>query len=172
MVGAGTARADDPDLRVRDLGATRQPVRIVVDTALSLDPASRLGRAARDAPVWLCHGPQVSDAARQAWAATGARLLICPLEDGRVAIDPALRLLAQKGLTRILCEGGGQLAASLLRAHLVSEIVTFVAGAALGADATPSVGPLGVGRLAEARRFVLQQVQAVGGDVMARWIAP
>ncbi len=60
MVGGGTARADDPELTVRECGAVRQPVRVVLDSRLRLDPASRLGRTAREVPVWLCHGDGAS----------------------------------------------------------------------------------------------------------------
>jgi diaminohydroxyphosphoribosylaminopyrimidine deaminase/5-amino-6-(5-phosphoribosylamino)uracil reductase len=55
MVGSGTALADDPDLTIRDMGAQRQPVRIVLDRLLKHSPASRLGRTARETPVWLLH---------------------------------------------------------------------------------------------------------------------
>ena len=55
MVGAGTARADDPDLTARDMGAARQPVRIVLDSRLSHSPDSRLGQTAKMHPVWMVH---------------------------------------------------------------------------------------------------------------------
>src|SRR3990167_7787732 len=55
MVGIGTALADDPDLTVRDLGVSHQPLRIVIDSGLRLPPDSRLVRTAREVPVWLCH---------------------------------------------------------------------------------------------------------------------
>jgi diaminohydroxyphosphoribosylaminopyrimidine deaminase/5-amino-6-(5-phosphoribosylamino)uracil reductase len=169
MVGAGTVRADDPDLTVRDLGAGHQPVRVVFDTRLSCDPASRLGQTARAVPVWLCHGPDAAKAARAAWTANGARLLECAAPGGRVSAEAALQALGSAGLTRVLCEGGGELAASLLRARRVDRLVTFGAGRVIGAVGLAAVAPLSPGALADAPQFRLDRVAAVGGDVMALW---
>jgi diaminohydroxyphosphoribosylaminopyrimidine deaminase/5-amino-6-(5-phosphoribosylamino)uracil reductase len=100
LVGGGTARADDPDLSVRDLGAAHQPVRIVIDTRLTLSPDGRLGQSAGAHPVWLCHGPDAPQAACTAWLARGARLLRCAAApDGRVEATDALRQLAAAGAT-------------------------------------------------------------------------
>jgi diaminohydroxyphosphoribosylaminopyrimidine deaminase/5-amino-6-(5-phosphoribosylamino)uracil reductase len=169
MVGAGTARADDPDLTVRGLGADHQPVRIVIDTHLSLPPDSRLGRTAAQHPVWLCHGPDVPEPRRAAWQATGARLICCAVVDGRIDLDQALRALAALGLTRILCEGGGQLAAGLIRAGLVTELVAFTAGKLIGQDGLPALGPLHLERLAEAPVFDLLGTTVPGDDTLTRW---
>jgi diaminohydroxyphosphoribosylaminopyrimidine deaminase/5-amino-6-(5-phosphoribosylamino)uracil reductase len=170
MVGAGTLRADDPDLTVRDLGAGHQPVRVVLDTRLSGDPSSRLGLTARTVPVWLCHGPEAPPAARAAWAETGARLIDCAAPGGRVSAGTALQALGASGLTRVFCEGGGQLAASLLRGGLVDALVTFGAGRVIGGDGLAAVAPLGIAALTDAPAFRLDEVSAVGGDVMARWL--
>ncbi len=167
LVGAGTMRADDPSLTVRDLGMTRQPVRVVASRWLDLPVDSRLGHTAREVPVWLCHGPGASGAA--AWEATGARLVEVPGE-GR-ELDPAamLRALGAEGLTRIFCEGGGALAASLLTAGLADRLVLFSAGLALGAEGRPAIGALGLGSLGEAPRLRLVEVRKVGADVMQVW---
>jgi diaminohydroxyphosphoribosylaminopyrimidine deaminase/5-amino-6-(5-phosphoribosylamino)uracil reductase len=169
LVGAGTARADDPDLTVRDMGAAHQPVRIVIDTHLALSPDSRLGHSAGASAVWLCHGPDAPEAARTAWAATGARLITCTVSDGRIDPDPALRTLAGLGLTRILCEGGGLLAAALIRAGLVTDIVAFTAGTLIGQDGVPAVGRLHLDRLAGAPGFDLIGTSALGNDTLSCW---
>jgi len=170
LVGAGTARADDPDLTVRDLGAAHQPLRIVMDTPLALSPDSRLGRSAGASAVWLCHGPEASVPARGAWTARGARLIPCALApDGRVDAGDALRRLAGAGLTRVLCEGGGQLAAALIRAGLVTEVVAYAAGKLIGAEGLAALGPLGLMRLDSAPSFHLAETARLGDDVMTRW---
>ena len=69
----------------------------------------------------------------------------------------------------MFCEGGGALAASLLRAGLVDDLVLFTAGLALGAEARPGLGPLGLARLAEAPRFRLAETRALGADLLQRW---
>ncbi len=169
LIGAGTARADDPMLTVRDVGAMRQPVRVVVASALDLPRDGALARSARDVPLWLIHGAGVDTSG---WAETGAVLIPATLTGGR--IDPAAMLaaLGARGLTRLLCEGGGQLAASLIAAGLVEEIVAHTAGLALGSDARPALGPLAIAALADAQRFRLADVQAIGPDLAARWVKP
>ncbi|SEM51116.1 diaminohydroxyphosphoribosylaminopyrimidine deaminase / 5-amino-6-(5-phosphoribosylamino)uracil reductase [Loktanella fryxellensis] len=166
MVGAGTARADDPMLDVRDLGDVRQPVRVVLSRDLNLPINSRLVQTARDQPVWLCHGP---DADTREWARVGVVPIECEIAHNRVDPLSALRALAARGITRVLCEGGGHLAAALLQAHLVDELVLFQAGVAIGADGLPSLAGLGVTDLAQAPRFRLDHVSPVGADVMQVW---
>lgn len=168
LVGAGTVRADDPSLTVRDLGVSRQPVRVVASGRLEVD-ANQLLATLSQAPLWLCHGPKVNV---QKWADLGADTIECAVH-GR-QIDPVnmMQNLAARGLTRVFCEGGGSLASSLLGAGLVDEVVGFSAGIMLGAEGTPSIGAMGLDRLADAPRFKLAQSQQIGEDLMHRWVRP
>ncbi len=169
MVGAGTARADDPSLTVRDLGIDHQPVRVVVSRHLDLPLMGQLARTANDVPVWLCHGPSPDIERVRAWEGLGAQLIPCALQGHH--IDPAdlLQQLGQAGLTRVFCEGGSALAASLLAEDLVDELVGFSAGLAIGAEGLPAIGALGLERLEAAPRFDLIEVEPIGPDVMHRW---
>ncbi|EAQ01955.1 riboflavin biosynthesis protein RibD [Pseudooceanicola batsensis HTCC2597] len=169
MVGAGTARADDPSLTVRDMGATRQPVRIVVSRRLDLPLMSRLARTAKEVPVWLCHGPDADPALHRTWADLGARLFACDVAGGHLDPRSVLGALGEAGLTRVFCEGGGALAASLLNADLVDTLIGMTAGVAIGAEGQPALGALGLARLAEAPRFDLAEARPLGGDVMHVW---
>jgi diaminohydroxyphosphoribosylaminopyrimidine deaminase/5-amino-6-(5-phosphoribosylamino)uracil reductase len=169
MVGSGTALADDPDLTVRDMGAVRQPVRIVLDRTLKHSPQSRLGRTAKDHPVWLLHGPSAPQAARNAWEATGATLIETSETNGHLDLKAALQLLAQKGLTRILSEGGSTVAAAILKAGLVDELALFSGAVLIGGDGHPSLGALGVELLGSARRPSLSQFQRIGIDTYSLW---
>jgi len=169
LVGVGTARADDPDLTVRDLGAGHQPLRIVIDSRLSHSPDSRLGRTAHQVPLWLCHGDAAPAAAQAAWRAAGAVLIPCAQADARVHLRSAMSALAARGLTRVLCEGGGVLAAALVRERLVDELVQFSAGTLIGAEGQGALGPLAITALADAPRLRRLAVQVVGPDVMTRW---
>ncbi len=173
MVGAGTARADDPDLTVRDMGAVPQPVRVVLDSRLGHSPDSRLGRTARAAPVWMLHGPDAPKAARMAWAETGAEVIEVSADaTGQVQARAALQALADRGLTRVLCEGGGQLAASLVAERLVDDLATYQAGALIGADGRAGLGALGLAALADAPRLTLRETQTVGADLFSLWSFP
>jgi diaminohydroxyphosphoribosylaminopyrimidine deaminase/5-amino-6-(5-phosphoribosylamino)uracil reductase len=171
MVGGGTARADDPDLTVRGLGVAHQPVRVVLDSRLRLEATGRLGTTARQVPVWLCHGPRAPEGARRDWLAAGARLFDCAAGPDGSGLDAGhvLARLAAEGLTRVFCEGGGALAASLLRAGLVDEIVAVSAGKVIGADGRPGMGALGLTRLADAPLFRLQESRRLGDDMLHRW---
>lgn len=169
MVGGGTARADDPSLNVRGMGDVPQPVRVILSRKLDLPLSGKLAQTANDIPVWICHGADAPKELRDVWTGLGAKLLECRLIGQQVDPTSALHALGKEGLTRVFCEGGGALAASLLAADLVDELVGFTAGLALGAEGQSSIGALGIYRLAEAKRFQLTETRAVGNDVLSRW---
>ena len=166
LVGAGTLRADDPALSVRGLGITRQPVRIVVSRAVKLPLTSQLAQTARQSPVWICHGAEADVAD---WLALGAVSLPCAVRAGQVEPEAMMQALASAGITRVFCEGGGMLAASLLGAGLVDDLVVMTAGCAIGAEGTPALAAMGIGRLADAPRFALHDLARLGDDVMTHW---
>lgn len=85
------------------------------------------------------------------------------------ALDGVLRELGERGLTRVFCEGGGELAARLLKAGLVDELVGYTAGVLLGAAARPAVGAIECAALADAPRFALVETRPLGGDIFHRW---
>ncbi len=169
LVGAGTARADDPSLTVRDMGVDRQPVRVVVSRHLDLPLMSQLARTAKDVPVWLCHGPGADIERIRAWEGIGAKLIPCALHGVQIDAGDLLQQLGTAGLTRVFCEGGSALAASLLVDDLVDELIGFTAGLAIGAEGLPSLGAMGLDRLAQAPRFQLTETRPVGADVVHRW---
>nr|WP_309666209.1 bifunctional diaminohydroxyphosphoribosylaminopyrimidine deaminase/5-amino-6-(5-phosphoribosylamino)uracil reductase RibD [Tabrizicola sp.] len=169
MVGSGTALADDPDLTVRDMGAVRQPVRIVLDRMLQHSPESRLGRTARENPVWLLHSPYAPETARKAWSATGASLIETPETSGHLDLRAALQTLAAKGLTRILSEGGSTVAAALVKAGLVDELAMFTGGVLIGAEGHAALGALGLHALKKAPRLTLKESQFNRPDALSTW---
>ncbi|MCG7624540.1 bifunctional diaminohydroxyphosphoribosylaminopyrimidine deaminase/5-amino-6-(5-phosphoribosylamino)uracil reductase RibD [Epibacterium sp. Ofav1-8] len=172
MVGAGTARADDPSLTVRDLGIDHQPARVVVSRHLDLPLMSKLARSAADIPLYLCHGTGADTERLRAWEGLGAQLLSCNTLGTQLDPHDVLHQLGSAGLTRVFCEGGGALAATLLAHDLVDELIGFSAGVAIGAEGLPSIGALGIGQLAEAPRFDLIETRPVGADILHRWRRP
>ena len=167
MVGAGTVRADDPSLTVRDMGVDRQPVRVVVSRLMDVPADCTLTRTAKDIPVWRCHA--ATDEKLAPWVDAGAVSLPCAVKDGQIDVTSALSALAQNGLTRVFCEGGGALAASMLQANCVDELIVFSAGMGIGAEGLPALGPMGISHLPDAPRFDLVELTPVGADVMSRW---
>ncbi|MGB3246801.1 MAG: RibD family protein, partial [Sulfitobacter sp.] len=169
MVGAGTARKDDPGLNVRDLGISRQPARVVVSRRLDLPLSGKLARSADQVPLILCHGPDVDADLAQVWRDLGATLLTCSVRNGQLNVADVLQQLGGHGLTRIFCEGGGALAASLIEADLVDQLVGFTAGVVIGAEGLPGIGAMGLAHLAQAPRFTLCSTRAVGPDTLHVW---
>ena len=169
LTSSATAKADDPDLTARDMGAAHQPLRLLADTRLTTPPDSRLGRSARENPVWVIHGPAAPAQARAAWAATGTRLIEGPIDGPHLDLTATLRRLAAEGLTRLMIEAGGQFAAALIRARLVDELALFQAGCLIGGDGIPVLGPLDIAALAEAPRPRLIAAMPIGPDTLTRW---
>ncbi|MDE0345844.1 MAG: bifunctional diaminohydroxyphosphoribosylaminopyrimidine deaminase/5-amino-6-(5-phosphoribosylamino)uracil reductase RibD [Boseongicola sp.] len=169
MVGAGTIRIDDPKLTVRGMGAVGQPVRIVVGGSKTLPSQCRLMQRIEEAgPVWLVHGEGAREDAVW-WKLAGANLVPVPASQGQVDVASLMQNLGTRGLTRVLCEGGGTLSASLLSAGWVDQLVVFSAGKVLGAEGKPSVGTFGISQLSMAPEFELMEVRRVGADIMHVW---
>ena len=168
MIGRGTAEADDPMLDIRDLGLSHaDPVRIVLDSHLSLSPASRLARTAGETPLWMCHSPDAKGLKN--WAKTAATLIETPADDTGISLAPLLQTLARKGLTRILVEGGSQLAASLIAANLVDRLEVFHAGLLLGATSIPALAHLPYTALPAFPRFTRIATKTMGNDTLTIW---
>ncbi len=151
MIGSETARVDDPALTVRapDGRLLREPIRIVIDSRLRTPSAAQLLSALSPERSWLVcrRGAR----GRRRVEATGARVIeVVARRDGKVDLRRALRALAREGLTRVLVEGGGGLAAALLRSDLVDEVHWMLAPRLIGGDGRPGLGPLELERLSQA----------------------
>jgi diaminohydroxyphosphoribosylaminopyrimidine deaminase/5-amino-6-(5-phosphoribosylamino)uracil reductase len=167
-VGSGTALADDPELVARSGSRVlHRPLRVLVDSRLRVPPRARMlgGEAGRS---WVLCGPRAPAARRRALEAAGVRVLAVPQREGHVELRHALRRLAREGLTEILVEGGGGLAAALLRGGLVDELHWFSAPRLLGGDGRPALGPLGLRSLAGAPSLEELRVRRVGCDL--HWV--
>lgn len=150
MVGSETALADDPVLDVRRDGRiVRRPVRVLVDGRLRVPPGARLYAATEDTETWVLCARGAKGLARARSAAS--RVLELPrTRSGHVDLRRGLRRLADEGLTTVLVEGGGRLAAALLRSDLVDEVHWILAPKLIGGDGRPGLGPLELRRLADA----------------------
>ena len=166
-VGRGTAEADDPALTVRLPGFSpdRNPVRVLF-SAQPLKPGAKLRDQSQARTIRLCaHGREVPD--------DGIETRLVPSNDKELPAPAAsLSTLAGIGITRLMIEGGGHLAAAFLRTRLVDEIVLFQAGGVLGGDARPGVANLSIRELTMMERYELSTVRRVGPDVMQHWIRP
>ena len=199
LVGIETALADDPELTVRTPGyAGPQPARVVLDSRGRLPATSKLARtagavavyqvtlASGDAPPSTAFGgplpPEREDAGSGSSRSGGStaegrdeglvdvRLIEVRVgPDGRPALEPALEALKIAGIARILVEGGGQVAASFLRAGLVDHLEWFRAPIVLGAEGRPCLGGLAIAALVDAPRFRRVSMEALGSDLWERY---
>ncbi len=168
MVGTGTALADDPQLTCRLPGlANRSPVRVVVDRHLRIPPTMRLISDARAVPTWVLTLPSADPERRRAFRSAGATVIDTdPGPDGNGSLAAALAALGERGITRLLVEGGGRLAAAFARAGLIDRLVWVHAPMLIGGDGFPAIAEFGLEVLAEAPNFERLSTETVGDDVL------
>ncbi len=165
LVGSGTVLADDPELTARREGrVVHRPVRVLVDSRLRVGPGARIFAADGGRPLVLC-AAGAPRSRRRALEARGVRVLVCAGRAGALDLRRALFALAREGLTELLVEGGGRLAAALLRGRLVDLVHWFAAPRLVGADGIPALGPLGVASLARAPVLRDVSMRRTGDDL-------
>lgn len=170
LVGVGTVLADNPELTCRIPGFRATPVvRVIADSHLRTPLTSRLAATAGDIPTWFLIRQGTDPARRTAFANLGATVLSIPAAAAGVDLAAGLQALGQSGLTRLLVEGGGQIAAALLRADLVDRIVWFHAPAIMGGDGWPGVQAFGVQALDLMPRFRRHGVCTIGDDMFSEY---
>lgn len=174
LVGSLTALRDNPSLTCRLPGMeTGSPVRIVLDGRMQLPLTHILVKTANEVPTWLVtvdESSEVKSARREAYMAAGVKLLdVGPDKKGHPDLAQALRQIAQKGITRLMVEGGGQVAASFICARMVDEIVWFRAPCIVGGDGLPALSGIGVDKLSDALRPRRISCRIVGNDVVEHY---
>jgi diaminohydroxyphosphoribosylaminopyrimidine deaminase / 5-amino-6-(5-phosphoribosylamino)uracil reductase len=168
MVGTGTVIADDPQLTCRLPGLShRSPVRVVIDRHLRIPPAMRLISEAKEVATWVLTSPSGDSARRQELIDGGVTVInLEPDPDGAIGLGPALAALGERGVTRLLVEGGGRLAAALMRARLVDRLAWVHAPMAIGNDGLPAIAGFGLDALAAAPRFDRLWTEEIGEDLL------
>jgi diaminohydroxyphosphoribosylaminopyrimidine deaminase / 5-amino-6-(5-phosphoribosylamino)uracil reductase len=170
MVGVGTVLADNPDLTCRIPGFRPTPnVRVIGDSHLRTSLTSRLMTTAADVPTWFLLREGTNLAREDAFLDLGAKLIKIPGSPAGVDLKAAMTALGAAGLTRVLVEGGGQLAAAMLRADLVDRIAWFHAPSVMGGDGWPAVQAFGVETLDQMPRFRRDCETVVGDDMVSEY---
>lgn len=170
VTGVGTVLADDCALTVRpgelglpaaeaELAAQRQPLRVVLDSALRTPPGARV--LAPEAATLLCHSGE--SAVPAGLAGSGAELLALPRSGEGLDLDALLDTLSERQCNEILVESGPRLAGALLQAGLLDELIIYMAPALLGSRAQPLLH-LPLDSMAEKVRLELADVRRVGQD--------
>jgi diaminohydroxyphosphoribosylaminopyrimidine deaminase/5-amino-6-(5-phosphoribosylamino)uracil reductase len=165
LTGIGTVVADDPLLTSR-LPGVRSPLRVVLDATLRLPLASKLVATARQVPLWVVTSEAAPRAREQALAAQGVDVARVPGTDGKLDLAAVLKLLAQRGITRLMVESGPILAAAFLRADLVDEAMLFRSPAIIGPDGIDALDGLPLSALTQSPRLNAIDRETVGADTV------
>ena len=171
LVGIGTASADDPDLTCRLPGLMAySPVRVILDSTARLAATSKLAATARATPVWVLCTSAAPKSVREALRERGVEIIeVDAGPDGRIDVTAAAREVGRRGITRVLIEGGGAVAAAFLGANLVDRLSLYRGGLMLCGDGRSAVGPWALERLDFAPRFRLVSARSLAGDMLETW---
>jgi diaminohydroxyphosphoribosylaminopyrimidine deaminase/5-amino-6-(5-phosphoribosylamino)uracil reductase len=170
LVGIGTVRADDPLLTCRLPGMeARSPVRVVLDRALRISGTSRLVHSARETPLWVMTSEIAEAPAAMKLGAAGAHVM-------RVATSTApppgldlvavLHALAEKGITRLIVEGGARVASSFFAAGLVDEAWLLRGPDPIGADGVPALEALPLTSITQSPGFNVRGSESLQNDTL------
>ena len=165
LTGIGTIIADDPLLTCR-LPGMASPVRVVLDGGLRLPLASKLVATARQVPLWVVASEGADPLRAQALKAQGADVARVAATGGRLDLDEMLKLLARRGITRVMVEGGPILAAAFLRADLVDEAALFRSPNVIGPEGIDALDGLPLSALTRSPRLKALSSEAIGADTV------
>ena len=161
LTGIGTVQADNPQLTVRLVETPRQPLRVLVDSRLEVDPSARIFEGEGKVLV-VC---AADDALRrERLVARGVEVLRVPNENGKVDLGELMKQLAKRGINEVHVEAGFKLNGSLVSAGVVDELLVYFAPMLIG-EAQGMLHLPALSDLAHAQRLTLREVTQVGEDV-------
>jgi len=170
LVGIGTVQADDPLLTCRLPGMEAQsPVRVVLDRALRISGTSRLVHSARETPLWVMTSSLSEAPAAMKLGAAGAQVIrVATTTTPPPGLDLAnvLHALAEKGITRLLVEGGARVASSFVTAGLVDEIWLLRGPDAVGADGVAALDALPLTSITQSPTFKRRASETLQNDTL------
>jgi diaminohydroxyphosphoribosylaminopyrimidine deaminase/5-amino-6-(5-phosphoribosylamino)uracil reductase len=144
----------------------RSPVRVVLDRSLRIPAQSRLVHSARSTPLWVVTSNQAEAPAAAILGAAGAQVI-------RVASTPAgldlltvLHGLAERGITRLLVEGGARVASSFVAAGLVDEFWLLRGPKPIGPDGVPALDALPLSTITQSSAFRVHASESMGSDTL------
>ncbi|HEY1779980.1 MAG TPA: bifunctional diaminohydroxyphosphoribosylaminopyrimidine deaminase/5-amino-6-(5-phosphoribosylamino)uracil reductase RibD [Roseiarcus sp.] len=170
MVGIETALIDDPALTVRLPGVDRKPLRVVLDTHLSLPERSRLAATASEAATLIIAGAAAPHELASRLEEAGAMIERVPLDaEAHVDLRHALSALSLRGITRVFSEGGPRVAARLIALGLADEVALITAEKPLGRPGVATLDPEARAALVDGSRYRPVETAVYGPDTMRLW---
>jgi diaminohydroxyphosphoribosylaminopyrimidine deaminase/5-amino-6-(5-phosphoribosylamino)uracil reductase len=171
LIGSGTAREDDPLLTVRLPGMEdRKPLRIILDSNLSLSPQSQLAATADRVPTWVIGGEGASEAAAAALRGAQIEVILLPRNaDQQLDLGAVIQQLAARGLTRIFCEAGPTLARALIANGFADAVILLKSPEFLGGEGRLALTPEIEAMLNDFTQFECVEKRQIGTDWMSRY---
>jgi diaminohydroxyphosphoribosylaminopyrimidine deaminase/5-amino-6-(5-phosphoribosylamino)uracil reductase len=167
LVGIGTVLADDPLLTCRLPGMeARSPVRVVLDRALRIPSNSRLVHSARETPLWVITSELAEAPAAMKLGAVAAQVIRVPPAASGLDLPAVLRALAERGITRLMVEGGSRVASSFVAAGLADEIWLLRGREAIGADGVAALDALPLGAITQSPAFKVRATETLTKDTL------
>jgi diaminohydroxyphosphoribosylaminopyrimidine deaminase/5-amino-6-(5-phosphoribosylamino)uracil reductase len=169
LVGIGTVLADDPLLTCRLPGMeARSPVRVVLDRSLRIPGTSKLVHSARQTPLWVMTSELAEAAAAARLGAAGAQVIRVATTASPPELDllTVVRALAEKGITRLMVEGGSRVASSFVAADLVDEVWLLRGAGAVGADGVAALDALQLTAITQSPGFRVRASEALQNDTL------
>jgi diaminohydroxyphosphoribosylaminopyrimidine deaminase/5-amino-6-(5-phosphoribosylamino)uracil reductase len=171
MVGIGTVMTDDPNLTVRLPGLSKlTPSRVILDATARLPVDSKLVQSANETPLIAVVGPTAPAEQKAALAGAGVTLIEVGGTGEKVDLVAALRALSERGFTRVLAEGGAQIASSLVADDLIDEVVIFRAHVVVGPDGVRALAGTALSAVERSPRYCLVETATIGEDTMRRYV--
>jgi len=165
LVGIGTVLADDPLLTCRLPGMeARSPVRLVLDRALRMPGGSRLMQSARQTPLWVITSETAEAAAAARLGAAGAQVIRVHGRADGLDLSAALRALSERGITRLMVEGGARVASSFVAAGLADEIWLLRGPDTIGVDGVSALGATPLSTITQSPNFRVRASETLGKD--------
>jgi diaminohydroxyphosphoribosylaminopyrimidine deaminase/5-amino-6-(5-phosphoribosylamino)uracil reductase len=170
LVGIGTVQADDPLLTCRLPGMeARSPVRVVLDRALRIAGTSRLVHSARATPLWVMTSDLSEAPAAMKLGAAGAQVIRVPTTSTPppgLDLMGVLRALAEKGITRLLVEGGARVASSFVAAGLIDEVWLLHGPDTVGAEGIAALDALPLSAITRSPTFKVRASETLQNDTL------
>lgn len=168
MVGVGTIVADDPNLTCRLDGLEKySPVRVIMDSQMRTPIDSKSVQIAQNLKTWMIVSSDCRVLRREAFKMQGVEVLEVPThEGGALSVSDAAKVLGSRGITRLMIEGGSQLAASFFRENLVDRVLWYRASSIMGNDGLSAVLGYGSELLASIRHFNRKSIRCLGEDLL------
>jgi len=165
LVGMGTVIQDNPELTVRHVRG-RNPLRVIVDSGLRIPLHVKILQNISAAKTLIATVKTSDDARYTQIEATGAEILTVKKDkQGRVDLKKLLKMLAARGISSILVEGGAQIITAVLKNNLATRLVTIIAPKIIGRG-IEAVGDLQISNLTYAKKLSFQKIKRIGPDIM------